>query len=115
MPLLSEWTIARVIDWLADDDRGGDTDGHEALDAHRDMLGAIDAGIARRLRQPACPPGARTPMLVRSIATATRRHPALRALTVGDLVAGAPADPAARQSGNGTPAAGTRSLSASPA
>lgn len=113
MPLESEWTIARVIDWLADDDRGGDTDGHDALDAHRDTLGAIDAGIARRLRQPACPPGARTAMLVRSITTATRRHPALCTLTVADLVSGTPVEP--RQSGNGTPAVGTRNLSASPA
>ena len=111
MPLLSDWTVARVIAWLGE----ADSRGHEALDPHRDALGAIDAGIARRLARPACPPGARTPMLVRSIAAAVHRHPALVALTVGELVDVAPAGAGARQSASGTPATGTSSLSASPA
>lgn len=115
MPLLSDWTVGRVLAWLSDTDAAGDTAAPQDLEAHRDTLGAIDAGIARRLAQPACPAGARTPMLIRSLATAAHRHPELVALTIGELVGGTPAEPDARQSTRGTPAVGTRSLSASPA
>lgn len=79
-PLGRNWIINDVIAWLADDER------RAIGDEHRDALGAIEAGLARTLGRPACPPAAATPMIVRSIVRLVSRHPLARSLTVDALL-----------------------------
>lgn len=85
-PISPDWTIESLLDWLAaDDGRLNDA----ALRRPLRTLEVALTGTCWALGSDDASPGVREPAvvsLVRSIALRTRRHPALRARTIADVL-----------------------------
>ena len=102
-PVLSDWTIGELLEWIGEDDARC----HDATLAG--VIAEIDDALARRTGAEASVLAPTSPVpLVRSLAARVRTDPALREARVGDLVEVGSPHPAVIVRGDGARGADVR-------